>query len=222
MCIRDSFKHLGDSPGVWLTWVTITDSYCLAWDNFKAARGWLVEFEYLQQRYPGIPVPDLEARVVCGVFNMMLYAWPEHPRFAYWEQRLVQLLQSRCPPEIYLISLVSLLLHYVWNTGQRAKATWALTLLRNANAETSDAVSYTHLDVYKRQLGDGPPLPLLTPESQQDIPAFTRRYIRLLCQRLNPPFILLQMCIRDSLTPIDSVILKPLASKLFTAHSFDQ
>lgn len=132
------FKHLGDSPGVWLTWVTITDSYCLAWDNFKAARGWLVEFEYLQQRYPGIPVPDLEARVVCGVFNMMLYAWPEHPRFAYWEQRLVQLLQSRCPPEIYLISLVSLLLHYVWNTGQRAKATWALTLLRNANADTSD------------------------------------------------------------------------------------
>lgn len=53
------------------------------------------------------------------------------------------------------------------------------------------ATFFYYLGLAADSLGDGPPLPLLTPESQQDIPAFTRRYIRLLCQRLNPPFILL-------------------------------
>ena len=42
------FKHSNDVTGLWLTWSAITETYVLAWDNFQAASGWLVEFERLR------------------------------------------------------------------------------------------------------------------------------------------------------------------------------
>ena len=131
------FKHASDVTGLWLTWAAITDTYSLAWDNFHAAGGWLVEFERLRTRYPGFPSTALEARVTCGVFNLLVHARPEHPEFTDWERRIVRLLQTDCPPDLYLVSLNTLLLHYIWNVGQHGKATWALNILRAANADAT-------------------------------------------------------------------------------------
>ncbi|HRX71973.1 MAG TPA: hypothetical protein P5329_12555 [Candidatus Competibacteraceae bacterium] len=131
------FKHAGDVTGLWLAWAAITDTYGLAWDNFHAAGGWLVEFERLRTRYPSFPSTTLEARVTCGVFNLLVHARPEHPEFADWERRIIQLLQTDCPPDLYLVSLNTLLLHYIWNVGQHGKAAWALNILRAANADVT-------------------------------------------------------------------------------------
>lgn len=128
------FKHAGDVTGLWLAWAAITDTYGLAWDNFHAAGGWLVEFERLRTRYPSFPSTALEARVTCGVFNLLVHARPEHPEFPDWEQRIVRLLETDCPLDLYLASLNTLLFHYIWNVGQRAKAAWALDILHTAHA----------------------------------------------------------------------------------------
>lgn len=128
------FKHAGDVAGLWLAWAAITDTYGLAWDNFHAAGGWLVEFERLRTRYPSFPSTALEARVTCGVFNLLVHARPEYPEFPDWEQRIVRLLETDCPPDLYLASLNTLLFHYIWNVGQRAKAAWALDILHTAHA----------------------------------------------------------------------------------------
>ena len=131
------FKHAGDVTGLWLAWAAITDTYGLAWDNFHAAGGWLVEFERLRTRYPSFPSTALEARVTCGVFNLLVHARPEHPEFADWERRITRLLQTDCSPDLYLVSLNTLLLHYIWNVGQHGKAAWALNILRAANADAT-------------------------------------------------------------------------------------
>ncbi|MCB1820857.1 MAG: hypothetical protein KDI73_04660, partial [Candidatus Competibacteraceae bacterium] len=128
------FKQAGDVIGLWWSWSVITDTYQLAWDNFQAASGWLVEFERLRARYPRFPSAALEARVTCGVFNLLVYARPEHPEFTDWEQRIVRLLETDCPPDLCLTSLNTLLFHYIWNVGQRAKAAWALDILHTAHA----------------------------------------------------------------------------------------
>lgn len=138
------FKRAGDVTGLWLAWSAITDTYTLAWDNFQAAGGWLVEFERLRTRYPRFPSVALETRVTCGVFNIMVYARPEHPEFADWEQRIVRLLQTDCPPDLYLVSLNTLLFHYIWNVGQRGKAAWALDILRAAHARTAQVEPVLH------------------------------------------------------------------------------
>ncbi|QQS54149.1 MAG: hypothetical protein IPM89_15265 [Candidatus Competibacteraceae bacterium] len=131
------FKHAGDVAGLWLAWSAITDTYGLAWDNFQAAGGWMVEFERLRTRYPSFPSTALEARVTCGVFNLLVHARPEHPEFADWERRITRLLQTDCPPDLYLVSLNTLLLHYIWNVGQHGKAAWALSILRAANTDAT-------------------------------------------------------------------------------------
>lgn len=131
------FKHAGDVTGLWLAWAAITDTYGLAWDNFRAAGGWLVEFERLRTRYPSFPSTALEARVTCGVLNLLVHAQPEQPEFADWERRITQMLQTDCPPDLYLVSLNTLLFHYIWNVGQRGKAAWALNIMRSANADAT-------------------------------------------------------------------------------------
>jgi DNA-binding SARP family transcriptional activator len=131
------FKRAGEITGVWLSWSSITDTYQLAWDNFRAAGGWLVEFERLRARYPRFPSVALETRVTCGVFNLLVHARPEHPEFAAWEQRIIRLLQTDCPPDLYLVSLNTLLFHYIWNVGRRARAAWALDILLAAHARTA-------------------------------------------------------------------------------------
>lgn len=135
------FKHAGDMRGLWLAWSAVTDTYILAWDNFRAAGGWLVEFERLRARYPSFPSPAVEARVTFGVLNLMILARPGHPEFAAWEGRVAQLLQSDCPPDLYLVALNNLLFHYIWNVGQRGKAAWALTSLRAALAQAPQVES---------------------------------------------------------------------------------
>ncbi|MEZ5581650.1 MAG: hypothetical protein R3F37_01655 [Candidatus Competibacteraceae bacterium] len=128
------FKQAGETTGLWLTWAAITETYVLAWDDFRSAGGWLTEFERLRARYPTFPSPAVETRVTCGVFNVLIHARPDHPEFADWEHRITRLLQTNCPPELYLISLNNFLFHYIWNVGQRGKAMWALDSLRAAQA----------------------------------------------------------------------------------------
>ncbi len=138
------FKHAGDVAGLWLAWSSITDTYTLAWDNFRAADGWLVEFERLRARYPRFPSVALETRVTCGAFNIMVYARPEYPEFADWERRIIQLLQTDCPPDLYLVSINTLLFHYIWNVGHRARAAWALDIMRAAHANTTPVEQVLH------------------------------------------------------------------------------
>jgi len=138
------FKRAGDVAGLWLAWSSITDTYQLAWDNFRAAGGWLVEFERLRARYPRFPTVALETRVTCGVFNLLVHSRPEHPEFADWEQRVIRLLQTDCPPDLYLVSLNTLLFHYIWNVGRRTQAAWALDILRAAHANTTPVEPVLH------------------------------------------------------------------------------
>ena len=130
--------------GLWLAWSSITETYVLAWDNFRAAGGWMVEFERLRARYPRFPSSALEARVTCGVFNLLIHARPEHPEFADWERRINRLLRSDCPPDLYLVSLNNLLFHYIWNVGRRDKAAWALNRLRAAHAQATQVEPVLH------------------------------------------------------------------------------
>jgi ATP/maltotriose-dependent transcriptional regulator MalT/DNA-binding SARP family transcriptional activator len=129
------FKHADEATGLWLAWAAITETYILAHDNFRVAGGWLVEFERLRTRYPRFTAKTVAARVICGVFNLLMHARPDHPEFAHWERRIRKLVQSDCPPELYLVSLNNLLFHYLWNVGRRGKAAWALHHLRAAHAQ---------------------------------------------------------------------------------------
>jgi len=128
------FEHLGDTDGLWLAWSAITDTYILAWDDFGASAPWLDEFERLRALYPKPGSDALEARVACGMFNLLVFARPDHPEFTDWEERVRRLVQSGVPPHIYLVTLNNLLFHYIWNVGRRGKAAWALSLMRAAHA----------------------------------------------------------------------------------------
>ncbi|MER2557228.1 MAG: hypothetical protein ABTQ93_07090 [Candidatus Competibacter denitrificans] len=128
------FKHAGNSAGLWLAWAAITDTYCRSWDHIESAAGWLTEFERQHQRYPHFPSAEIEARVICGMFNILVRVGLDHPQYTLWEQRLVRTVESDCTPDIYLVSLMDLLFQYIWVIGRRAKVVWALRHLQAATA----------------------------------------------------------------------------------------
>ena len=57
--------------------------------------------------------------------------------------------------------------------------------------DADPATFFYYLGVAVTPHGTGLPLPLLTPEYQDNLPTFTRRYAQILGQRLRPPFMLL-------------------------------
>ena len=57
--------------------------------------------------------------------------------------------------------------------------------------DADPATFFYYLGIAANQRDAGPPLPLLTPEYQDNLPAFTRRYVQAFGQRLLRPFVLL-------------------------------
>jgi LuxR family transcriptional regulator, maltose regulon positive regulatory protein len=57
--------------------------------------------------------------------------------------------------------------------------------------DADPATFFYYLGLAADQRDAGPPLPLLTPEYQDNLPAFTRRYVQAFGQRLPRPFVLL-------------------------------
>ena len=123
------FKARSELTGSCLAWCALVDSVAFEWGDFKPLEGWLAEMEDVLAVQPRLASPEVEAQVACGMFLALMYARPQHPDMALWEQRVRQIILQGGNPRLQERVGNHLLVYYTWWIGDLAKAELLVTTL---------------------------------------------------------------------------------------------
>ncbi len=94
----EGFEAAGDTASALLAWSGLVDSFVFAWDGLEEVDPWLARFDELMAASPDLS-PEVEARVVLGIFKILAWRSPDRPDLFRWKERLKALvLQSDNPP----------------------------------------------------------------------------------------------------------------------------
>lgn len=146
----EGFKRGDDVAGLFLSWVGIVDTFFYEWGDFHPLDRWIGEMEGLLARHPCFPSPEIEARVVGGVFTALMYRQPHHPELPMWANRLERLLENIPDPLLCMTIGNHLLLYYTWWIGDLAKAGNIFNLLE-AQTRSHDMTPLTRIAWYAIQ-----------------------------------------------------------------------
>jgi len=104
------FTATRDDASSLLAWSGIIDSYVYAWSGFRDVDPWIDKFDALMANHPCLP-PATEARVISGIFKILVWRQPDRADLADWKARLRQLVfESDDKP--FRLSAGGDLLHY--------------------------------------------------------------------------------------------------------------
>lgn len=125
------FKDHGDPEGSCLSWAAVVDTYWLELRDFRPLHDWFAEFEQLRPLYQSLRAPEIEARMVIGIFSSLLVVQPDHPEFTAWEQRALRLIEEDLSPDLRLRAADILVYYYVAFVGRRGHAKRVLDVVRS-------------------------------------------------------------------------------------------
>ncbi len=94
------FMALENAAGAYLAWAAVVESFSAPWDSFAEIGPWLVELERLQERFPQVPSPDIEVRMLSTGMTLLI-ATPFTPQLRHWLARAEALLLD--PPSLQCI-----------------------------------------------------------------------------------------------------------------------
>ncbi len=117
----EGFKGCEDVSGSFLAWAGVVETFIYEWGDFKPLDRWIAEIEDLLARYPQFPTPEIEGRVVAGLFTALMYRQPGHPDLPIWAERLQQLLENSPDTPLRMLMGNHLLLYHTWWSGDLAK-----------------------------------------------------------------------------------------------------
>lgn len=105
------FESEDDAAGLFLSWCGIVDTFVYAWGDFSPMDRWIAVFDDLLARHPRLPSPEIEARVVAGIFTALMYRQPQRPDLPQWAQRVRSVVLNARDVRTRMI-LGNQLLHY--------------------------------------------------------------------------------------------------------------
>jgi LuxR family transcriptional regulator, maltose regulon positive regulatory protein len=104
-----------DAAGLALAWASLTQAIALQWSDFSPLARWT---EFAQERI--VPrmaqlAPELQGRVVLGMFIALVFHQPQHRALGAWAERL-EAVASHCPDASDRLELAAYLLLYrlIW------------------------------------------------------------------------------------------------------------
>lgn len=108
------FKKENNRDGLLLSCSGILDTYAVAFSNFTQVDRWINELEDIVKRFGGFPSPALEIRITFIMFTILYMRQPDHPRFSFWHERALSLMQSCGDNSQRVINATFLLHYYSW------------------------------------------------------------------------------------------------------------
>lgn len=138
------FEATQDTVGLYLSWAGIASMYYFTLPPANEALAWIVTFEALQQRYPDIPSPVIEARTALGITTLLRLYQPNHPQWSHWLSRCRGLLHTIADPNTQLLAGSELAWCYSW----RGQTVEGVALLRELEplATAPDTALLARLD----------------------------------------------------------------------------
>jgi DNA-binding SARP family transcriptional activator len=110
----DLFDAGKDSVGLYLSWVSVADTYSLMRDDYNGMKPWLEKYESLRNSYTDFPSPELEIKVLTALFGILTLLQPNHPLCADVLSRLEQIVNTVEDPDSKVKLLTNLATYYVW------------------------------------------------------------------------------------------------------------
>lgn len=115
------FDEQKDAAGVFLAWSSIVETFIWAWDDFIPLEHWIEMLYMLLDKYKAAPSPEIEARVVSNMFNVMTLQMPHHPDISLWERRAKKVMRNAPDNNLRILTGTFLFQYYSW-LGDRDKA----------------------------------------------------------------------------------------------------
>lgn len=127
-----SFRAAGDPTGLCLSWTGIVDTFTYEWGNFAPLDQWIGAMKEFLASDPGFPSPEIEARVVSGMFNALMWRQPQDPDLPMWAERVLMITLNS--PSIPLRMMLGnhLVLYYLW-MGDISRASLVINALKPAS-----------------------------------------------------------------------------------------
>jgi len=119
-----------DTAGMFLAWAGVVDTFVYAWDDFTALDRWIEILETRLSVEASFPSPEIEARVVFGMFTALMYRQPQHPDLPRWAERAMTVALGSPHVQVRMMIAHQLLLYYNWWAGDLGKATVLVERLR--------------------------------------------------------------------------------------------
>jgi LuxR family transcriptional regulator, maltose regulon positive regulatory protein len=131
--LREAFARFvrnGEQPGALLAWAAVCQAYWIAFDDMRPLADWLAELDTLWPGHkPDVP-EEIEAQVALGAFLCLIVARPDDPNLAFWESRLMRLLENNRNPDQKSMAATLLLMHQTWMEGDAGRAIMLRDALR--------------------------------------------------------------------------------------------
>ncbi|MGD8931316.1 MAG: hypothetical protein PVI52_02010, partial [Chromatiales bacterium] len=126
------FLQQGEHTGALLAWAGVCQAYWRLFDDMRPLGNWLAKLEPLwRDRESGLP-QQVEAQVAIGAFLCLISVNPGASDLAYWQGRLMSLLQDNGHPELKSMAATLLLMHLAWTEGDIGRAIMLRDALRVA------------------------------------------------------------------------------------------
>jgi hypothetical protein len=128
-CALQRFERDGEAAGAYLAWAALTEGFFFEMDDLHPLDGWLAALERLRARFPSIPAPEVEARVVGAAFGAFMNRKPESQDLRAWEERALSLALSPGDAGLRLALGRTLAVYYGWWAMDLAKGRVVLDTL---------------------------------------------------------------------------------------------
>ncbi len=109
------FEKNSNREGMFLAWAGIVDVTIMAWNDFRPLTHWIAWMEEQLARNPKFPSPEVEERVIFGMFSSLMYHQPNHPNMAIWAQRTADLISSLPSDNSRIAMANQYILHLTWS-----------------------------------------------------------------------------------------------------------
>jgi len=123
------FERNDDLEGKATSLASLLDTLWLMQEDCHDFDPWIARLEPLKQLLTDRQREDLIDILSRSAFAALYVRQPDHPALPYWESRSLECLASNEPIEESMLRGLQLMLHYTWNTGQRAAAELVLETL---------------------------------------------------------------------------------------------
>lgn len=149
-CALQRFERDGEAAGAYLAWAALAEGFFFEMDDLHPLDGWLAALERLRARFPSIPAPEVEARVVGAAFGAFMNRKPESQALRAWEERALSLALSPGDAGLRLALGRTLAVYYGWWAMDLAKGRVVLDTLHplatDKKANPADAIFWQIAD----------------------------------------------------------------------------
>ena len=131
------FENKNDISGLFLSWSSIIDTFVYEWRDFRHADHWITVAEKLIADHPQYPSPEIEARVVSGMFSALYWRQPQHPDLPKWAEKLHHIVLGVDSFYMRFVLGNNLFQYYLW-LGDFAKATLLFDVMHKASSSSNN------------------------------------------------------------------------------------